>query len=303
MITARPLVDSDLPAVIALLHAYDRRWFGGPLLSETDLRTEWGSAAFDPGRDGEGWDEDGALVAFGTLGTAGGIELGVRDDWAGAGLEAAVLQRWEDEARRRGLDAVSRDLPADDQAGRDLLEGRGWSANRTGWLLELAAATPVESRPLPAGYAVRELRETDVGAAYDVVREGFTPYGGTIRPFADWRAHRLDRPDVALASCRVATWGDELVGVCLVEDPLDLAGSAAAVEPDAWVSQVAVRPAHRRRGLARELLARTTLAARDRGVPSLTLYTHSGTGALGLYEGFGMVVRHTLVEYGLDLRP
>ena len=88
-----------------------------------------------------------------------------------------------------------------------------------------------------------------------------------------------------------------MVGACLVVDPPGGSGPDA----EAWVPQVAVADDHRRRGLARELLAATTLAARARGVPRLALYTNDATGALGLYERFGMVVRHTLVECGLTL--
>ena len=296
MITARPLVESDLDAVVDLLHAYDRRWFGEPLLSAADVRAEWSAPAFELAVDGEGWDEDGELVAFGTLSTRGAVELAVRDDWAGAGLEAAVLDRWEAEARRRGLEKLHRDLPAADAESRALLESRGWVVLRTGWMLQLDPGTPVETRELPEGYVVRPMRPSDARAAYDVIIGAFARYGQT-RPYEDWRAGTMDRPDVTTEHCFVATWRDEVVGACLLVDPVGGVGHGA----EAWVPQVAVAQGHRRQGLARELLARTTLAARARGVPGLALYTNTETGALGLYERFGMVVRHTLVECSLTL--
>lgn len=296
MITARPLVEADLAAVVGLLHAYDRRWFGEPVLSLEDVRAEWAAPAFDLAVDGEGWDEDGSLVAFGTLGTGAEIELAVHDDWAGAGLEDALLERWETEGRRRGFGAVHRHLPAADEAGLALLRARGWTALRTGWMLQLAAGTPVELRTLPAGYLVRPMVEADAPAVHGVIREAFSTDGWT-RSYADWRAQTIDRPDLALEHCHVATWRDEVVGGCLVVDP---AGSATP-GPEAWVPQLAVAADHRRRGVARELLARTARAARERGLPQLALYTHAGTGALSLYEGFGMVVRHSLVECALTL--
>ena len=101
---------------------------------------------------------------------------------------------------------------------------------------------------------------------------------------------------MTLEHCQVATWQGQVVGACLVLDP-----PTAGERAEAWVLEVAVDSQHRRRGLARELLARTALAARGRGTPLLGLYTHSGTGALGLYESFGMVVRQTLVECTLQL--
>jgi mycothiol synthase len=296
MITARPLVEDDLPAVVELLQAYDRRWFGEPVLSAADVRAEWAAPAFDLATDSEGWEEDGGLVAFGTLGTRGGVELAVRDDWAGAGLEDALLDRWETAARERGLDEVRRDLPAADEEGRSRLEARGWRVLRTGWLLRLPPEAPVEASEPPTGYVLRPMREADVPAVHAVVDDAFSRYGHR-RSYEDWRAGTVDRPDVTPAHCHVATWRDEVVGACLVVDPPVGGGS----EPEAWVPQVAVADDHRRRGLAQGLLARTSLAARGRGVPGLALYTNADTGALGLYERFGMVVRHTLVECSLTL--
>jgi mycothiol synthase len=297
MITARPLREGDLAAVLDLLHAYDRRWFGEPLLTAADVRASWATPTFDLAVDSEGWDEDGDLVAFGTLGTGAEIELAVRDDWVGAGLEDALLDRWENEARRRGFDAVRRDLPAADQEGRALLEARGWTVLRTGWMFQLGATTPVEDRDLPEGYAVRPMVEADVEGVHVVMREAFARYGPSRRTYADWRAGMIDRPDLTLEHCRVATWRGELVGACLVDDPLD----AAAPEAEAWVPQLAVADGHRGRGVARELLAGVTRGSRDRGVPRVGLYTHADTGARSLYERFGMVVRHTLVECSLTL--
>jgi mycothiol synthase len=297
MITARPLEQADLAAVVDLLHAYDRRWFGAPVLTQEDVASEWREPGFDLGADSEGWVDDGALVAFGTLGTRGGIELAVREDWAGAGLEDALLGRWEAEARRRGFDAVHRHLPADDAAERERLEARGWVVERTGWMFALPPEAPVEPRPVPAGYTLRPLGEDDLVAVHAVVSEAFAGWSRTRRSYADWRVGTIDRPDVTLEHGQVVTWGGEVVGACLVMDP---AGSAGP-EAEAWVPQLAVDARHRRQGLARELLARTALAARARGVPRLALYTHADTGARGLYERFGMVVRHTLVECELVL--
>ena len=294
MITARPLVEADLDAVTDLLQAYDRRWFGEPFLTAEDVRAGWAAPGFDLALDGEGWDEDGGLVAFGTLAHAY-VELALREDWAGAGLEDALLDRWETEARRRGLDAVHRHLAAADVPGLALLADRGWEVVRRGWSLRLEADTPVVVPDLAGGYAVRPMREADLPAVHELSTQAFAGYGPTPG-YADWRAGLVDRPDATVGHSRVATRGDEVVGACLVLDP-----AAAGPGAEAWVPELAVAEGHRRQGLGRALLAATVLAARERGVPRLGLYTHSATGALGLYESVGLVVRHHLVECRLAL--
>lgn len=297
MITARPLVEADLTAVVALLHGYDRQWFGEPLLTVEDVAAEWRTPGFDLTTDSEGWDDDGRLVAVGTLGTRGAVEVAVAEDWAGAGLEDALLDRWEAEARRRGFTRLHRDLPAADVEARALLEAHGWAVAHTGWILGLRPGSALERPPLPEGYALRAIQESDLPAVHRVVADAFAPYSSIRRSYDDWWAGTVDRVDVDLGHWRLATHGDEVVGACLVMDPEESPG----YEPEAWVPQLAVDAGHRRRGLARALLVETALAARRRGVGRLGLYTHSGTGALGLYEGVGMVVRHTLLECELVL--
>ena len=304
MITSRPLRPDDLEAAVALLHADDRRWFGEPVQTLQDVRAEWNRPGFDLAASSEGWFDDAdpdaeVLVALATLSNRGDLALAVDAGWEGAGLEEALLQRWEAEARRRGMPRLQRDLAADDVEGLARLTGRGWEVDETGWVLRLDAATAVEPGPLPHGYALRPVAEADLGDVHRVVMDAFARYGPT-RPYDDWHSGMVDRPDVTLAHWRLATYEGSAVGVCLVQDPPE-GDPAAAEEGEAWVPQLAVDEAHRRRGLARELLVAVVLAARERGVPRLGLYTSEETGALGLYEGVGMRVRHTLRTCVLEL--
>lgn len=300
MITSRPLEQTDLEAAVALVHADDRRWFGEPVLAVEDVRAEWNRPGFDLGADSEGWFDDEApegeqaLVALATLTHRGDLVVAVDQAWEGAGLEEALLQRWEDEARRRGLPTLHRDLPADDVEGLARLAGRGWQVEEEGWILRLEPSAPLEAGSLPSGYAVRPVAEADLPEVHRVVMEAFAQYGPS-RPYEDWRSGMVDRPDVAVGHWRLATYAGLAVGACLVQDPLG-AGSG-----EAWVPQVAVVPGHRRHGLARELLVRVALAARERGVARLGLFTYEATGALGLYERVGMRVVHRLRTCALDL--
>ncbi|MFL6063392.1 MAG: GNAT family N-acetyltransferase, partial [Friedmanniella sp.] len=71
--------------------------------------------------------------------------------------------------------------------------------------------------------------------------------------------------------------------------------------PDAYVDQLAVRRDFRGRGLARALLTYTAQRAGRRGKQTLMLWTHSGTGALAMYERLGMRVRRSTTVYRIQL--
>ena len=77
---------------------------------------------------------------------------------------------------------------------------------------------------------------------------------------------------------------------------LDVAGAA-----EGYVERVAVRRDHRDRGIARTLLHEAFRTFHRLGRPACALWTHSGTGALSLYERLGMTVRHSTTVYGKAL--
>ena len=67
------------------------------------------------------------------------------------------------------------------------------------------------------------------------------------------------------------------------------------------MAQLAVARAHRRRGVAQQLLAEAYAAARERGVLNAGLSTDTRTGALDLYRRLGMREKFTLHNLELDL--
>jgi len=66
---------------------------------------------------------------------------------------------------------------------------------------------------------------------------------------------------------------------------------------EGYVDHVAVRADHRGRGIAKALLLTAFRGFHLRGRSTTTLWTHSKTGALGLYEGIGMTVRRSDTVY------
>lgn len=295
---SRPLTWADLSAVCALQNAYDRRFFGEPLLAVEDVRADWRNPEFALTQDSEAWvSAAGDLVGFATLDHRGGLESVVADDPTVCWLADVLEARWEGEAARRGHAAVHRHVAAADALGIERLRRRGYHRQYTVWTLTLPQQVGVCRRELPSGYRVVPFSEADARDAYAVIADAFAEWGGRQRSYGAWRAAVLDRPDVSLPHCLLARFGEEVVGVCLVVDPV------ADRRPELWVAQLAVRADHRRRGVAQELLARTVLAARARGVAEVGLATDTRTGALALYERLEMTVRHTLHAYALALGP
>ncbi|MFF4360366.1 GNAT family N-acetyltransferase [Streptomyces sp. NPDC001604] len=94
--------------------------------------------------------------------------------------------------------------------------------------------------------------------------------------------------------CRPATGaGDEMVGAVL---SLDVPGTG-----EGYVERVAVRRDYRNRGIARMLLREAFRTFYRQGKRTCTLSTHSGTGALSLYERIGMTVRRSSTVYSKAL--
>ena len=295
-VESRSLSWSDLTSVLALQNAYDRRHFGEPLLTADDVAAAWRSPEFDLTRDSEGWfTASGELAGSATLERRGGLDLAVADGWTGSWLDDVLATRWEAEAARRGLASVERDVASGDVAGIAALESRGYQRQDTVSTFTLPSRTELHRRELPAGHRIDRFDEADAADAYAVIAEAFAEWGGEPGSYRSWRATVLDRPDVRPDHCLLARCGGAVVGACMVLEP------AAKRRPELWVTQLAVRPDHRRRGLAHELLAASAAAARARGVDAVGLATDTRTGARSLYERLGMTVRHTLYNYALAL--
>jgi mycothiol synthase len=288
----RPLTVADAPAVLALVAAYERDFCGEPMSDLEDILAEWQVPAFDLSRDTVGLWQGADLVATGELGPRGRLDLAVRAEERGRGLEIELLDELEDRARGRGLGAVSLALPEGDEVGAALLRQRGYGLKHTSWVLRLDEGAAVVNRQLPPGYQIRPFRPEDGPATFALISAAFGEWdSGPRRSFADWEAETLRRPGVETANFRLATCDDVVVGASVVFDGPD----------EAWVSQLATHPDHRGRGLAQQMLAETYAAARRRGLPHGGLSTDSRTGALDLYLRLGMQVRHTFHSWSLEL--
>ncbi len=180
-------------------------------------------------------------------------------------------------------------IAAGDRDAAALLRGHGFGPVRHFWLMRVALAETREEPPVwPPGIAVRTfVRGRDERAVYDALVEGFLDHWGGEEPSYESFLHYA----IEAAGARydpslwfLATAGDEIAGVAICEPTM-------AADPDAaYVDSLAVRPAFRRRGIARALLLHAFAELRRRGIPRVALHVDAAnpTGATRLYESVGM---------------
>ncbi|WP_405685203.1 GNAT family N-acetyltransferase [Streptomyces sp. NBC_01387] len=208
----------------------------------------------------------------------------------GRGLGAALLDWAETRARRSGSERLSRTVPDSDGAAATLLRSRGYVPFVTEWQLEITLPTEPPVPAPPEGIEVRPFRPGDERAAYELTEDAFAGWQKRRKPYEEWAQLAVDRPTFVLSASWVAYAGDRMAGAVLALD--------APASGEGYIDRVAVRADHRNRGIARVLLQESFRAFYRRGQRTCTLWTHSGTGALSLYERVGMTVRHSSTTYG-----
>jgi ribosomal protein S18 acetylase RimI-like enzyme len=134
-------------------------------------------------------------------------------------------------------------------------------------------------------YVVRTLVEDDWAALravrMDALAESPSAFGSTLareQAFSE-ETWRVRARGTATTRLFIAWWGQTAAGIAGVHDEGD--GSLQLVS--VWVD-----PAHRRRGLARELTSAALRLAAEQGFESIRLWVTDGnTAALSLYQSFG----------------
>jgi ribosomal protein S18 acetylase RimI-like enzyme len=281
---ARPATADDLGDVHRLVTACERELRG-------QAHTDLGRIAADlarPGLDRELdtrliHDRAGRLAAWAWVNRRS--EVAVHPGYRGLGLGSALLEWAGARGRQAGSAQIVQTVPVDDTAAVALLRSRGYEPMVTEWLLEfLMPEEPTVPAP-PAGVTVRPFAPGDGHDAHQVVEDAFDEWQQRRRAYEEWARHTVERPTFAPGMSALAFTDGQLVGVALALDPPDTG--------EGCIEQVAVRRDHRNRGIARLLLRTTFRNFHRRGRRVCTLGTHSETGALDLYLGVGMGVRHS----------
>lgn len=304
VVRVRPPARADLPAIEGLLQAAATARDRPPVLRREDLRLRWllledprdavlvhlgdqlaayASASIDP-------DEDGGGIAV-------HLDLQVHPARAGRGLGSWLLARATELGHHRSAGPVRLRTALTDGTERE----RAWFARR-GFVarrhlldlhLDLHAAPPAPR--WPTDIRVRTFRPgTDDRVLWEVHQRAFADVA-THLPIAldDLLRDRDPAADpelVLLAEHLDDRSGSEVVGVLIGRAGTEVAAS------DAWVRDLAVLPAWRRRGIAMALLRTGFAAFRTRGLTGVALEVDDVTleGALALYRRAGMrITRRT----------
>jgi mycothiol synthase len=289
----RPATTGDVGAIHRLVAAYEHEVYGRALTGADRITAELTLPGLRP-------QDDTVLLHDGT-GTPAGYgwvkgrraRVHVHPGHRGRGLGGALLAWTETRARCAGGDRLAQTVPDGDGAAAALLRAGGYSRLVTEWQLQIALPHEPEVPDPPAGITVRPFRPGDEQAAYRLTEDAFDEWQPRRKSYSEWARHTVERATFLPSASPLAFAGGRLVGAVL---SLDVPG-----HDEGYVERVAVRRDHRDRGIARTLLREAFRTFHRLGRPACTLWTHSGTGALSLYERLGMTVRHGTTVYGKPL--
>ncbi len=317
--TDRPARLDDAEAVCALCNAWSTKMRGVRTHDAGELRVDWRAPGFDLETDSRlVFDAKGSLAAYASVwddedphvrvGTSYRVDP-EREDPA---LEEALLVWLEGRARqaieRAPADArvtIAHNTFSEDEAREGLLLRRGYELVRHFVRLRIEMSHPPVAPELPEGIVIRPFDpEADLRPAVMATREAFRDHWGYIEgdlgeELAYWTHWVHEDPDFDPSVWHLACDGDEIVGASL--------GSTKRPEAEnlAYIFVLAVRPAWRKRGIARALLLHSFATFYDRGRPVVDLDADAAnlTGAIRLYEGVGMRQVWRNDAYEKELRP
>jgi mycothiol synthase len=134
----------------------------------------------------------------------------------------------------------------------------------------------------------------DERSAYEMIEDAFMSWQTRRHSYEEWFEQTVGRDTFASALSPLAFDGDRMVGAVL---SLDRAGD------DGHIERVAVDDRYRRRGIGQALLRQAFADFAGVGKRTCSLFTHSATGALALYEKAGMSVTMSATHLRRRLLP
>jgi GNAT superfamily N-acetyltransferase len=180
-----------------------------------------------------------------------------------------------------------------------LLEQAGWTREGYGFEMVRPSLTDIPDVPLPPGLAVRAIGTDEASRrrVWEAMADGFRD----SRAEPEWTEEDWGRffadPVEDPALWLIAFDGDEIAGGVLGK--IDPAENAHHGRERGIVSSVFTRPAWRRRGLARALIARALTRLRDHGMTSAYLGVDglNPNQAMTLYGSLGFEVESEAIDW------
>jgi ribosomal protein S18 acetylase RimI-like enzyme len=231
---------------------------------------------------------DGELAGWAWVHLGKRAQIEVHPTYCGLGIGTALLDWAEQRSREVGSEWLAQAVDDQDKAGTALLRSRGYALLATNWLLERPLDSTVP-RELPDGLTLTPYNESQARDVHVLIEDAFSTVRQRRKSYDEWARLTVQRSSFRPNASTLAYAGDELVGVVIALDLPDT--------NEGYVEQLAVRADHRNRGIARAMLDDTCAEFQRLGRRTCILWTHSGTGALGMYEHLGMRVRRSTTVY------
>jgi len=285
----RPATHTDIAAIHALVAACETALHGHPETDPDAIAAEFARTGLHMPTDTRlVHHHDGTLAARAWVNRRSVIDVHPRH--RGQGLGTALSEWAETRAREAGASQITQTIADIDTAAAQLLRAHGYQGKVTSWLLQ---TTHSDHAPPPPGINLRPYQPGDAHTVHQLLEDAFDEWQQRRKPYEEWARHTIERTTFAPAMSPIALHGNHIIGAIIA---LDYPAS-----PDGYIDRLAVHSGHRGQGIARHLLHHTFDTFRRHGKPVTTLWTHSDTGALTLYQHLGMTVRRSSTVYHKDL--
>jgi mycothiol synthase len=311
----RTLTIEDAPALARAWAAIEAVDNTGEHYSQQDLRDVLEDESIELARDTlAAVARGGEMVAFAWVHSSAAV-LDVDRLWVDGAVLPAARQRglgrrlleWAEERaaslhreRHPGVPGATRVVVHQNNPGKQaLVRAAGYEPARWAYTMTRGMDDPLPDLPqAPAGLTVAPYAAERDEAVRRAHREAFADdWGATPPDEQEWSRWYVPvttfRPEVSW----LVLDGEEVVGYLLTH--FWEADAAATGVREAYVGQLGVRPAWRRRGLGGLLLATALRSYRAGGYEraALSVDTANASGALGLYERAGFAVKDTWVTW------
>jgi mycothiol synthase len=297
----RPLEDSDIPAVVALISAADAVDCADEGASEEEFRA-WVAQPTDAGNHFVALAPSGEIIGYGDVHHQAGDDgawgwIVTHPAWRGRGVGSQIADCVREQAQRLGV------LWIDYGVDMRLAQATAWMRRLgfepvrtyTRWNRDAAAPAPPV---VPPRFTIRPFAPgLDDPTALDIFNISFADHRNANVVAAEAIAEggaRLDFDPQGLFVAESAEGG--IAGVCWCH--INRAENARRGARIGWINDLGVAPAYRRQGLGRALLYTGISWLREQDMESIALWMdRANRVARALYEDAGFSVDKSVTDY------